>query len=77
MKRFFAFKGDVYYPSRGMGDFYASYDTKYEAVKALTTSHEDAHLWEYWDDNLVYAVVFDSQTSSNVWDHHELMKDEA
>lgn len=69
MKRYLAFKGDTYYPSQGMGDFYGDYDTKEEAVESLLRSDEDAHLWEYWETNLHYGVVWDSETKYDVWDH--------
>ena len=76
MKRYLAFKGDVYYPSRGMRDFVGDFDSPEEAIKTLLTSDEDAHLWEYWEENLNYAVVWDSEDKCDVWDHYELENQE-
>lgn len=39
-KRYFAFYGDVYYPSGGMDDFVGSYETIADAKQAIETYHK-------------------------------------
>lgn len=51
LKRFLVFKGDDYYPSGGMRDFYTDYDTQEEALAELMTLPVDhcgswAHVYD-------------------------------
>lgn len=41
MKRFALFSGEVYYPRGGWSDFFASFDTKEEALACAATQRAD------------------------------------
>ena len=64
MKRFFAFKGDCYYPSAAMGDFVGDFDTVDDAVCALTYRYMTS---KAWDDAMQWACIWDSETRAEVW----------
>lgn len=62
MKRYLAFKGEVYYPRRGMGDFAGDFSTLAEAVEALTQ-----HVFIEFEEGSMWALVWDSEQRCNVW----------
>lgn len=80
MKRYLAFKGDIYYPLWAMEDFIGDFDTIEESLKAIdkalladTTVFE---LEEYtekelieseWNGGLIWAVVYDTEERKNVF----------
>jgi hypothetical protein len=72
MKRYFAFVGDQYSRGRGMEDFFGDFDSQEEAVDAIINHNPDAFLWDYWDEYMKYAVVWDSLNRHNVWAHYDL-----
>lgn len=66
MKRYFAFKGEVYYPSKGMEDFVGDFENLEDAIVALTVDHKTQ---KAWSNNSEWAVVWDSDSRENVWDN--------
>lgn len=57
MKRFLVFVGSIYYPSGGMHDFVADYDTLEDAI-GKANSKVDGYSW---------AHVYDTQLRDIVW----------
>ena len=55
--RFWVFQGDTYYPSRGMLDFYTSFDTAQEYLAFCANVR-----------NLEWVQIFDTQTHQVVWE---------
>lgn len=63
MKRYLAFKGDVYYPGRGMSDFVGDFDTEEEAIDAVVPDADDEFclIWVHVWDSELRAPVFQEQ----------------
>jgi hypothetical protein len=66
MQRYLAFKGQRYYPSQGMGDFFGDFAKLEDAISALTSCHKTQ---EAWNDCCEWAVVWDSEIRAQVWDN--------
>lgn len=64
MKRFLAFYGNRYYPSKGMGDLLDDFDTVAQAIRAIEEKKEQ----EGWSWDIVYACVWDSVSKDNMYD---------
>lgn len=62
MKRFAAFRGDVYYPMRGLGDYVGSFDTADDAIAAAKAKSADGYRDEYEEDTYEWWVVYDTST---------------
>lgn len=71
MERYLAFKGDDFYPSQGMGDFVGDFAKLEDAVAALTKKYTTQ---KAWNDYCVWALVWDSESRSDVWDNCMLPK---
>jgi len=65
MKKYLAFYGATYYPSRGMGDFVGDYDTVDEAIEAIEKENQ---LKDDGEWILVWAVIWDSETRADIWE---------
>ena len=72
MKRYFAFRGDYHYPKEGMADFVGDFDTLDDAIATLTEGNKTIKKRDY---NYDWAVVWDSNSRSHVWDATMLLED--
>lgn len=64
MRQYLAFKGDCYYPNKGMGDFVGDFDNLADAITSMTT---DKKTRGEWDDACEWAVVWDSDRRDDAW----------
>ena len=62
MKRYFAFHGQVYYPSGGMGDFIGDFDTEDAAYKAILAA--EGKPAESLRFKFTWGEIWDSHTRS-------------
>jgi hypothetical protein len=70
MKRYLAFYGSAYYPEGGMDDFLSDYDTKEEALRAISDKlnsdkyyyNSNEEKWEY-----AWAHIYDTKEMVKVW----------
>lgn len=68
MKRFLTFKGSIYYPSGGMDDFHADFDSLAEAIQEVVaraqkeTVYDLSELWKF-----SWAHVYDTTERRIVW----------
>jgi len=63
MKRFLAFYGDKYYPSKGMRDFVSDHDGREDAIAAL-----ELYAVTKGDDwSIQWGQVYDTETRKEVW----------
>lgn len=69
VQRYLAFKGDCYYPSKGMGDFVGDFAKLEDAIAALTADHKTQ---KAWSDDDRWATVWDSEIRADVWDNRML-----
>lgn len=61
MKRYLVFKGENYYPSKGMGDWVCDFDSLEEAI-------ESAKILFNADPYFTWALVYDGLNRMDVWD---------
>ena len=61
MKRFCAFRGDVYYSCSGFGNYVGSFDTQDEAVVAAKSNSSHFDEWEE-GDTYEWFKVYDTNT---------------
>lgn len=65
MKRYFAFYGDCYYPSGGMGDFVGDFDTVDECNNYIDLLHSKNRpndiIWEW-----AWKSIWDSQNKTYI-----------
>ena len=66
MKRYFAFYGDIYYPSGGMSDFVGDFDSLEEAVEAIKTEHHNYRANDILGD-FDWGEVWDSEKRIEVF----------
>jgi len=69
MKRFLLFYGDIHYPSGGMKDFVGDYDTKEDALNAITeTVNTDKSYYDTeekkWENS--WAHIYDTKNRKEV-----------
>ncbi len=85
MKRYLLFRGRDYYPSGGIDDLVADFDTLDESVTAcrkdVTKDFDDykdmyERESEYFEYQMDYSwgYVYDTETRQKVWDQIELVK---
>jgi hypothetical protein len=73
MKRFLAFQGSLYYPSGGMDDFHADFDSLSEAIQEVVAhaQKENVHaLSDLW--RFSWAHVYDTTERRIVWTEADL-----
>ena len=64
MKRYLAFYGKTHYSRAAMRDYFGSFDTLEDAIRAIDIAHE---LYERTNYYGIYGIVWDSKTMLEVY----------